>query len=362
MYTIQILGISGSEKTTTLRANVIRALREMSTLAIVEHVTDVDKFIQYDINGIPALILNGTVVLQKQIPTLEDLKILLRIFATSSNLITMKKILVPTDFSNISKAAFQYALELAKVQNSEIKVLHVYHPDFDPQSAYLTEPIEVQKKISDKQLENFVQTNIASLTPAPENVSYESMIGFPVEEILNQCDDETIVVMGKTGSGGILQKVFGSVSVNVARRANCPVILVPEGTKSPGIRHILYASDFVSANENTLEKLVNFAGNFKADIHFVHVMEENNSESYKEIENNFFKILFRSGEPAYSFTMSKVAGQSVADGLYKYATEHSIDLMVLVSPQRPFWENLFHKSTTKSVASTARYPIMVLHC
>lgn len=362
MNTIQILGINGSERTTALRSNVVRALEEISTSAIIEQVTDIDKFIQYNVNGIPALILNGHVILQKQIPSMEDLKILLRIFATSSNRIAMKKILVPTDFSNVSQDAFQFALALAKLHNSHLCALHVYQPDFDPQNAYLNESIEVQKDLREKQLSKFVASVPGGEKADFPDIVYETVIGFPVEEILRKCDEDTLVVMGKTGSGGLLEKIFGSVSVNVAQRAHCPVILVPEGIKSPEIRHILYASDFVSANETTLEKLADFAGNFRADIHFVHVTEKTDQENYQEIEENFFKILFKSGEPSFAFTMSKVSGKSVADGLYQYASAHSIDLLVLVSPQRPFWESLFHKSITRSVTFNARYPVMVLHC
>ncbi len=363
MTIIQILGITGSEATGRLRSNVIQALKEMGTKAVVEHVTDVDKFIQYKINGIPALVLNDTVVLQKQVPNVEDLKILLSIFTESTaNNFDMKKILVPTDFSNVSKDAFQYALELARIQKSEIKVSHIYHPDFDPQNPYLAESATLQKEISVEHLKEFVapakKREGADHVPV---VTSEAIIGFPVEEIVRQSKDAGMIVMGTTGEKGLLETLFGSVSTNVARKAECPVLLVPGGVRFQTIRHILYASDFESANEGTLEKLVDFANMFKADIHFVHVNEDPNATDYKEIENKIFKILFKGGEPSFAFTMTKVEGSSVMEGLNDYALRHQIDMFVLVSPDRPFWENLFHKSVTKAVALNTKIPMMVLH-
>ena len=363
MTTIQILGINGSEATSRLWANVIQALKEMGTMATVEHVTDVDMFIQYKINGIPALVLNGTVVLQKEVPGVEDLKILLRIFAEStSKHFDMKKILVPTDFSEVAKDAYHFALEIAKIQKSSIKVIHVFHPDFDPQNPYLSESMNTQQEVSDSLLKKLITPEDGkNVIKDPSPVTTEAVIGFPVEEILRHSEDASLIIMGTTGEKGVLEKLFGSVSTNVARKAACPVLLVPGGLRYQNFRHILYASDFESANEGTLEKLVDFANIFKADIHFVHVTEETNAKDYKEIENKIFKILFKGGEPSFSFTMSKVEGSSVIEGINDYTLRHQIDMVVLVSPQRPFWESLFHKSVTKAMALNTKIPIMVLH-
>jgi nucleotide-binding universal stress UspA family protein len=362
MTNIQILGIHGSDATGRLRVNVIQALKEMGTKATVENVTDVDKFIQYKINGIPALVLNGTVVLQRQVPEVEDLKILLSIFAEStSKHFDMKKILVPTDFSDAAKDAFHFALELAKIQKSSIKTVHVYHPEFDPQNPYLSESMNLQKETAEERLKIFTEEGIQAQSFLDgSQISSEALIGFPVEEVLKQSEDASLIVMGTTGEKGVLDKLFGSVSINVARRAACPVLLIPGGLEYQNFRHILYASDFESANEGTLEKLVDFANVFKADIHFVHVAEEKSPHNYKEIENKIFKILFKGGEPSFAFTMSKVEGASVVEGINDYALHHQIDMVVMVSPKRSFWDSLFHKSVTKAMAVNTKIPMMVL--
>lgn len=362
MTTIQILGVSGAVRMSALRANVIQALEEMGTKAIVETISDVDMFIQYKINGIPALVVNGTVVLQKEVPSVEDLKILLKVFdQSSSNHFEMKKILVPTDFSEVSKGAYLLALELAKIQNGGVKIIHVYHPEYDPQNPYLTEPLNLIQEVAEEKLTKFAAHAGRSL-PAPAYIEKELLIGFPVEEII-KCSEEPdadLIVMGTTGDKGLLEKLFGTVSTNVAQKADCPVLLVPKDYNYKGFKHILYASDFQSTGEDTLNRLVDFANLFKADIHFVHVTEDGSSMDYKEVENQLFKILFHGGEPTFSFTMSKVEGTSVTEGLNDYAIRHKIDLVVLVSPHRTFWESLFHKSVTKAMVLNTQLPIMVL--
>jgi nucleotide-binding universal stress UspA family protein len=364
MTTVQIFGISESDKTTLLRSNVIQALQEMGTKATVENVSDVDQFIQYNINGIPALVVNGAIVLQKEVPDVEDLKILLKVFdKSSSNLFEMKKILVPTDFSPASVGAYQFAADLAKIQHSQLKIIHVYHPDYDPQNPYLTEPIYAQKEIAETKLKNFAVSHNGEGERTESPVEKELVIGFAVEEIVHSACDQDIelVVMGTTGEKNLLEKLFGSVSTNVAQKAKCPVLLIPNGVQFKGFKHILYASNFESTNEAMLDRLVGLADVFKADIHFVHVMEEGNPKDFKIVENQIFKILFRGGEPSFSFTMSKVEGNTITEGLNDYALQHQIDLAVLVSPQRSFWDSLFHKSVTKSMALNTRLPVMILH-
>ena len=66
-------------------------------------------------------------------------------------------------------------------------------------------------------------------------------------------------------------------------------------------------------------------------------------------------------EPPFAFTMSRVAGHTVAEGLNDYAVRHRIDLIVMARPNRDFWENIFHKSVTKAMALNTKLPILIFH-
>jgi len=77
MTTIQVLGIEGSIQTEQLRTNLIEALSSLGLKAVVEDVSGMEQLMKYNINGIPALAVDGRVLLQKMVPPAEDLKILL---------------------------------------------------------------------------------------------------------------------------------------------------------------------------------------------------------------------------------------------------------------------------------------------
>lgn len=368
MTTIQILGIDGSVQTRQLRANVLEALKALGTKVAVENVSGMDQLMRYRINGIPALVVDGTVVLQKVVPPAEDLKILLNAFMEGAfKQFAMKNILVPTDFSPSAKGAFHFALDLAEMQDGKVKAVHIYHPEFDTESKWLENSFMDGVAFAKDRLNKFVEEEHNTVSTGgvavATKVDQEVITGFAVDEILalsNQKDVD-MIVMGSTGEKGFLEKLFGSVSTNVTQRAECPVMLVPNGVKFHGFKHIMYASNYEAAERPTLHKLVDVANAFHADIHFVHVAEEGDTKSYHEIESRLFNVLFSGSDPSFAFNLTKIEGHSVVESLNDYALSHEIDLVVMVCPHRNFWEQLFHKSVTKAMALNTKLPILVLH-
>lgn len=85
MILVEILGISGYEKTDFLKANLLKALHELGLELPISEITDVDALTKCAISAIPALRVNGEVVLQKDVPEVEDLKILLNALLKSKN-------------------------------------------------------------------------------------------------------------------------------------------------------------------------------------------------------------------------------------------------------------------------------------
>ena len=127
MLKLQILGI-GCRRSLALKANVLEALKAYPLpMVSVEEITEVEQLMQFDISAVPALIVNGHVVAQDSVPTIEEIKqTLIRLAQTPAKPIPLKRILVPTDFSETARGAFRYAQELGAQFDSVVKVVHVY--------------------------------------------------------------------------------------------------------------------------------------------------------------------------------------------------------------------------------------------
>ncbi len=74
---IEVLG-SGCPKCMSMEQNVRKALTELSLQAVVEKVTDIQQIVQKGVLSTPALVIDGTLVLQGKNPTVEQLKELIR--------------------------------------------------------------------------------------------------------------------------------------------------------------------------------------------------------------------------------------------------------------------------------------------
>lgn len=277
----------------------------------------------------------------------------------------MKKILVPVDFSVCSLNALQYAKSLADDLGFSLKVVHIYTGSLNSNGPLILSPGKTRKEALDEHLEEFIQKLDGSKNEgtviSKTIIETETMLAMSISyKLLNLTKNEEIamVVMGTTGAGDIVNKLLGSISSEVAQKAHCPVVLVPDGQKYQSFKSVLYASNYESADEELIQQVIDFGNIFRASMHFVHVDENDN---YENVEDTIFYKLFEKGDPAFSFNIVNLKDVPVMEGLNQYASENNIDLLVLVNRQRTFFDNLFRLSLTKRMVENTNLPLMVFH-
>lgn len=273
----------------------------------------------------------------------------------------IKRILVPIDFSDTAANAVRYAVALSKTLAAPaLKIVHVFMPQIDSEFPNFVPPMEEFTRFRQKMLDDFV-SDIKELKQVPgAAVGHEIWIGFPADELIKRSSEYDLIVMGTTGEGGLLNKVFGSVSSAVAQRAECPVLLIPSGMSYTRINRVLYASHYEAADRSMVDQLLAFNELFRACIHFVHVRDEK-SEVFQQTKEQIFEKLFQEGEPTFAFEIAELESDSVTEALIEYADAQKIELIVLVTRRRNFWQQLFHKSQTHRLAQATRRPLLVLH-
>lgn len=274
----------------------------------------------------------------------------------------MKKILVPTDFSNTSRNALHYAFQLAVALEAEsIDVVHVFLPETAGEADFIP-PVAQLMESRREMLNTFVEESTKEAGPLPCPVSPDVLVGFPGDELTQASEDYGLIVMGTTGQSGVLEKIFGSVSSSVSQRAYCPVLLVPHDARFRPIRHIVYASNYESAEKEMIDKLAEFNRHFKAHVHFVHVKRKKDIPiEFARTKEEIFQELFKDGEPDFAFDVAEVENEDVAEGLSAYADEKKTEMAVMVTRHRSIWESMLHRSQTKRMALATHIPLMVLH-
>lgn len=275
----------------------------------------------------------------------------------------MKRVAVPTDFSACSKNAVVYAAGILKEMGGGIlELIHVYMPNIDAEYPAFIPPINDFVKEKEETLQLFTE-GIQHQNLVDEDlieIRQNFVVGFPAEEIYNLSSDYDLLVMGKTGSSNLLDKIFGSVSTTVAEKSKSPVILVPENTEYASIRHILFGSNYESVKHTILEKLIDFNSYFNAKLHFVHITDSS-SKAFQEEIKVIFDEMMEHLESSTTFEISEIQADSVIEGLTQYEENHSIDLTVLVNINKTILEHIFERSTTKALAFHTKTPIMIFH-
>ncbi len=267
---IQILGVEGYSKTNLLKINVKKALKKLNLRVGVEEISDVDRLMKFNITSIPALVVKDQVILENEIPSVEDLMLLLQnLFLPEQYVFRFNNILVPTDFSTVAANAYQYAKQLAIKRDATIKIVHIFHPEMEKSALYLSDPVAQGIARKKKRLAEFIRADPTLVEfDALQKIKTEQLVevGFPGQKIvhLSKQTNVDLVVMGTTGSSGLFEKLFGSVSSYVAQKAYCPVLLVPKKVPYREIDHILYASNRQMEDEKMMKQVIDLAITFNA--------------------------------------------------------------------------------------------------
>lgn len=360
---IELLGI-GSARHRAFQARLEEALRELKLDVPIEEVSEISDLLRYDISGIPALVVNDKVVFQKVVPSVEDFKIALSVLLQPGNgHFELQRVVVPTDFSELADNAYQFALDLARQQQATVQLIHIHQPTATVPS--MPHPASEQVDLLN-QKRSLMRYRLSgnsgnSRFPSPEGVPVEDLIltGSVVEELksLSRLEQTDLIVMGTTGENRANGRLWGSISSTVARKASCPVLLVPPFVRYQGFSRIVYASNFQKGEERLWPLVMDWATRFGADVHFVHI-EENELHGYS-VQRTSSGHFPNAGRPL--FHLATVDSSDMLDGLSQYAEEQEADLLIMATPHRRFLEDWFHRSATRRMIFNTTIPLLVMH-
>jgi nucleotide-binding universal stress UspA family protein len=140
-------------------------------------------------------------------------------------MISWKRILVPTDFSETSTSAVKQGVELARAFNAGLVLIYVGDK---ASSDVATEfPLGLDASLVDATRERLLKI----LTPLEQTQVQPELVivgGSPAHEILRAAADREVdlIVMGTHGRGGVSHMLLGSVAEKVIRSAPCPVLIM----------------------------------------------------------------------------------------------------------------------------------------
>jgi nucleotide-binding universal stress UspA family protein len=144
--------------------------------------------------------------------------------------LAIRSILHPTDFSESSATAFEFACSLARDYKADLIVVHIKQAlvALDQMGVVpVPEPPETWTKLEEQ---------LRAMRPTDFDRKFECLLrdGEPVSEILDLVSQKKfdLVVLGTHGRTGLGRLLMGSVAEQIVRRAPCPVLTV----KAPSVK------------------------------------------------------------------------------------------------------------------------------
>jgi len=145
-------------------------------------------------------------------------------------MLALKTILVPTDFSEASETALEYAKGLASAFGSSIHVVHVMEDLLA--HAWSAEVYVASMPNLRHEIEQEAKDRLAAMIEPDDrarfSVSTTVVAGSPFLEIVRYAKANAVdlIVMGTHGRGPIAHMLLGSVAEKVVRKSPCPVLTV----------------------------------------------------------------------------------------------------------------------------------------
>lgn len=264
----------------------------------------------------------------------------------------MFTVIIPIDFSAVSDNAIRYAIGL----KDTIKDVHYvfYH------STLYQEHI-----LDNNTAESFAEKHISSViadSTSLESFSYKIIINddYVDDSVkhLSESMNASLIIMGIRGKNKLEQKFIGSNTLAIAKKIDCPVLIIPGKAQYKGIKNIGIAIPF---NKDTIKlvpylKIRNIVEQLKANLHIISVEPIGNAPQHIVFAGeNAVHHMFNDINPQYQIYQSN----DIVRSILRSAEEEHLDIISTIAEEHNFWERVVKSSVTSALAFNHTIPLLV---
>ncbi|RXJ52776.1 universal stress protein [Gelidibacter gilvus] len=270
----------------------------------------------------------------------------------------MKKILVPTDFSEQAENALKVAAQLAKKHGSEIYLLHMLEIPLQEIDAMNT-PSALPEAMFFMKLAEQKFEALLSKSYLKDIKVHDIVKNFPsFSSVIDTCHEHNVnlIVMGSHGASGLKEMFIGSNAEKVVRTSDIPVLVIKGKHDDFKVERFVFASDFKNDNKDTYRQATEFAQSFGAKMHLLMVNTANDFLSTSDAKNridNFIKDYdFK------DYTIHIYNDESIESGVLNFSKEINADLIGISTHGRQGISHFFSGSIGEDVVNHADLPVI----
>lgn len=279
--------------------------------------------------------------------------------------LSINKILVPTDFSELSLDALHYAAALCKQSDAEILLLHVIEPSeqFNQLNDKLNIREALQESVNKKLVEikekNIDLHNIEIKAKLAEGKIYEQ-----IEEIRAQ-ENADMIVMGTHGASGIgnLQKfILGSNAYRVVHFSTAPVVVVRNAKESVDFKKVVLPLDTTKETTQKVKEAIKFAKAFGSEIHLISVSSffEEFTHNLKEMKDKLEEVATEIDKAGIEVKIKMIRHDNIANSVLDYAEKVDADLVLIMVRAEKRKNDITIGSSARKIITDSKVPVMTL--
>ncbi len=272
-----------------------------------------------------------------------------------------QRILVPTDLSDFSKGAATWAAMFQRRFGSRITLLYANEPyiPFDvlegPAAYVLQSAPDFQQRLAEE-LSKFAKECFPDCGSSVDTLMVDAVPAQAIVDTANTIDAD-VILMGTHGRRGWRRTLLGSVTENVVRATDRPLMSVPSSFATPAgpkIAKIVCPVNFTEIARQALEEAVVLAAAFDADLLVVHVADL--VDCLTHLEEDFAAWVEPGVRKRCRYSQIAASGDA-AEQVLKIAEEAGADLIVIGAQHKRFFDSTVIGTTTERVVRFARQPV-----
>ncbi|SDS17596.1 Nucleotide-binding universal stress protein, UspA family [Formosa sp. Hel1_31_208] len=279
----------------------------------------------------------------------------------------MKNVLLPTDFSENSWNAIEYAIKFFENKTCNFYVLHVNTLDnlIVGDTAYIPTQQEIENiYINPSKLKlRKILKRISDTFKTNKNHKFYTLTdySFIIESIRKHVDEKRIdiIVMGTKGASGLKEYIIGSNAGDVITKVKCTTLIVPENAKYKQLKELAFPTDFsMSYDIQTLQPISELVQSKHAYLRVLHITKKNailnmEQESNKEILEDFFDGI--------DLSFHYLTNNKVEDAIQCFVESRDIDIIVMVAKNLNYFQHILFHSRVEKISYHTLIPFLVLH-
>ena len=278
----------------------------------------------------------------------------------------MKKIIVPTDFSENAWDALIYAIRLFDdipcvfyilntYQVSSSRVLNTMHKVRGTRMYHMLK--EASEKAL-KKIEGYLNDNLLN---DKHEYKIVSKSGAFISVLKNFVSKENIdlIIMGTTGASGVKEIFMGSNAVKVIKHINlCPVLSIPKSYEYQELEHVVFATDF-KRHYNAIELtcLLELQLIHRFVINVIHIKKENTLNAIQQQNIEMLKQFFE----ADKITFEEIdTNTTVEKAIHKYGSKHDAHMVCLLNYEHSLIKRLTNEPIISRVSFHSEIPLLII--